>query len=330
MRWVLLAATGVGLLTACEVGSGINAVRQGLPDSNTVKLAVPETPSASLGRSSGLEATPGGTQQGQAFTYVLTRVVTGTVNAEVGAVLAVLASVAASPPASFDGTTAVWGPYSDPLSTNSYRATAKLVGTDQVQYHVDGKPKASDDSAYLTILTGSHSGTAQGQGEGNFEIDFDTFQLLPEHFDQVGKVDVTYSHPSDPARVQIEVDLHNVYASGSHQKRTDGVYHYLSTPGQGGSFDFTTSANIQTDAQHPLDEDLSIRSRWTEAGAGRADAQISGGDLGGQARLNECWDTSFLSRYLNFSLSGDAGGQFAIGYGVEATDCAFPVAEYAP
>jgi hypothetical protein len=70
-------------------------------------------------------------------------------------------------------------------------------------------------------------------------------------------------------------------------------------------------------------EHLTIKSRWTAAGAGRSDVKATGGDLVADATANECWDTNFLSQYLF------ANWAPMHGHGTEAQDCAaFPTADY--
>jgi len=71
-------------------------------------------------------------------------------------------------------------------------------------------------------------------------------------------------------------------------------------------------------------ETLTIKSRWLESGAGRSDVELTGGDLGEEsATANECWDTSFASRYLRASYALPQ-----VRYGIEASDCAFTTADY--
>jgi hypothetical protein len=69
-------------------------------------------------------------------------------------------------------------------------------------------------------------------------------------------------------------------------------------------------------------EVVTVKSRWMESGAGRSDVKLAGGDLLGEATVNECWDTGFLSAYQRSSVDPRAG------YGEEATDCVFAPALY--
>jgi hypothetical protein len=48
--------------------------------------------------------------------------------------------------------------------------------------------------------------------------------------------------------------------------------------------------------------DITLRSRWQKTGAGRADARLTGGDLGAQiVTASECWDTAFGRVYYQDS-----------------------------
>lgn len=47
-----------------------------------------------------------------------------------------------------------------------------------------------------------------------------------------------------------------------------------------------------------------VGSRWNAAGAGRADAEVHGGDSGAGGLLTECWDASFARVFLR-GMGGD-------------------------
>jgi hypothetical protein len=93
----------------------------------------------------------------------------------------------------------------------------------------------------------------------------------------------------------------------------------------GGSFQFTITKDAVPTT--PALETMTVRSRWQESGAGRADIKVAGGDLATtEATANECWNTGdlgFPSVYQTNSY-GDA----AKIWGAQ-TDCVFPTADYA-
>ena len=101
----------------------------------------------------------------------------------------------------------------------------------------------------------------------------------------------------------------------------DAMYDYVSTPGNGGSFDFKLIKNMITTTAAL--ETITVHSRWMETGAGRSDVNFTGGDVpAAGATANECWDSNFLSVYMTNSY-----GDPAKTWGAESS-CAFPAAVY--
>jgi hypothetical protein len=81
-------------------------------------------------------------------------------------------------------------------------------------------------------------------------------------------------------------------------------------------FDFSANAGGTTAL-----ETVTLRSRWQSGGAGRADARISGGDLGAQVTASECWSAMFRRVFYTDSVNFAGGTE-----GVE-TACAFATAD---
>ena len=57
----------------------------------------------------------------------------------------------------------------------------------------------------------------------------------------------------------------------------DALYAYTATPGSGGDLQYGATENFVTTTA--ANETLSLHSRWLETGAGRADVQVTGGDV---------------------------------------------------
>ena len=148
-------------------------------------------------------------------------------------------------------------------------------------------------------------------------IDWDEAAQLPEHADLVGTATVTYSRPTLTAAIANEVAFTQFY-SADRSQRVDAHYAYHSTNADGGNFQFDVYQDFVGGSGI---EHGKMRSRWQQDGAGRTDAKLSDGDVTGELTANECWDSSFLSRYLNYSWDSSQN------YGTE-TVCAFQVAEY--
>jgi hypothetical protein len=223
-------------------------------------------------------------------------------------------------PTSMTETEAVWGPYSEALAPNAWKLTVNKVGENSYDYVLEAKDKTLGDEAFIAVITGSHQrGDDENVGSGNFSLLWDNAATLPEHDQNVGRADITYSRTAEGV-VTIAAEFVQVRDGDG---RADFSYRYNKSAGQGGSFEFLTMKDIHTDPAKAALEKHTVKSRWNEHGEGRADFQLSGGDLPAEgATGNECWSSTFASVYLNASWAG------GVLYGDEATDCAFSPAEY--
>jgi len=337
---LLLVAAAIGT-GACGKEDGAAEFREGVPYHEDVALVIPgiSTQQGALTATgaAGVTLTRGalvGVGLGAiADSYKLTRDITDMVNGGTVSVLTLLKTITEFPATTVAPDVAVWGPYTGPLDQNTWRLTVNRLGTGMFHYIFEAKPRGTDDTMYLTILSGQHNVATPGAqrranlpayGSGNFTLDWDNAQKLPQHDDNVGKAAFTYSRPSPTAPVNIAVMFTQVFDKDT-QMRIDAQYDYLATPGQGGDFQFMFTKNsIPTTAAL---ETSSVRSRWEDTGAGRSDIKIVGGDVGaGQATINECWgtgDTGFGSVYLTNSY-----GDPAKMWGAESA-CGIASADYA-
>ena len=310
-------------LIACG-GSSIDAMRSGMPSSDTVQLQFPNQP--------GQHLDSGGQQQqaqlgATAGFYVVTRGVTVLVNVSTALILGLVKAITDNPPTSIHGNVAVWGPWTDALSPNTYRLTVFDNGNHHYSYALEGKAKQDPDTAYVTILSGSHTAAVDssghpinGFGNGTFVINWDNAASLPQHDpNNMGSARFTYDRMTATAQVTIDVTFTQVWDSGTN-RRIDANYHYASTPGGDGLFQFSTYQNTQAGGI----QRFAIESRWKNNGAGRSDVIVTGGALTQPATINECWDQFFNSQYLQVSYDPSQD------YGVEATACVFIPAEYSP
>jgi len=241
-------------------------------------------------------------------------------------ILGLVKAITDNPPTSFHGNVAVWGPWTDALSPNTYRLTVTDNGNYHYSYVLEGKAKQDPDTAYVAILSGSHAAAVDssghpinGFGNGTFVINWDNAQSLPQHDNNVGTARFTYDRMTPTAQVTIDVTFTQVLDSATN-RRIDANYHYASTPGGDGLFQFSTYQNTQAGGI----ERFAIESRWKNNGAGRSDVIVTGGALSQPATINECWDQFFNSQFLQVSYDPSQD------YGVEATACVFIPAEYSP
>jgi hypothetical protein len=269
----------------------------------------------------------------EADSYKLTRAVTFVVNAGTGAVLLLVRTIVSFPPSSVDGDTAVWGPHSEPLAKNAWRLTVRRVAKHEFNWILDGKPKAADDSTFVTILSGTHKRAVDGRdrriehfGSGTFTIDWDAAATLPEHDDNVGVATFTYARTPGTGDT-IDVDFDGVKHDETSE-RFNAVYRYVATPGAGGELRY---GEIRDSLPEPgntgtAKETATLHSRWMESGAGRMDYRTMGDDvtaaLGGPGTASECWDTGFASVFLDNNYN-DATKK----WGAESS-CVFSAADF--
>jgi len=314
MKKLLLAVT-LSSAAACGLDPTTESFKDGFPRAETVALHVPTAAAAGQPltaegvRRDGLEGDP-------SFFYGVTRAVTLVVNGAVVVELSLLERITDLPPTTLSATSAVWGPYTDALSPNTWRFTVTRRAAGDYAYALEGKGKTEADTAYRTVLEGTHLSAGRAFGHGSFTVHWSTAATLPEHDGNVGTGTFTYARPSATDPLTVDADFNQVQ-DGS--QLVDLKYRFRQVPGQGGTFEFQIHKDLVIGAALEL---LTVRSRWLETGAGRADARLAGGDLATTATANECWDSTFLSRYFAASFAPAAQ------WGTTAA-CSFATAEYA-
>ena len=320
----LVAKLGVGLLVACA-GCGAKSVddfRKGLPSNGSVKIEAPQKAGALVGDT--------------ATWYLVTLGATLTVNGGTLAVLDVLHNIVANPPTSHPSAKVyVWGPgQGNPLDPLSYRLTVTDAGGNVFTYNLDAKGKADPDSAFVTILSGTHTAVVVGgkndeaHGSGSFLLDWDKRKALAIPPNDAkgrplqGTWDFTYDHHS--ADVKVDVAFNNVLNDDG--KTTNSAYHYLQTAGADGLFQFSTTGDVN---HNGTSEFVTIESRWHQDGSGRADIRVTQGDVpaGQSGNGNQCWDASFKETFATWSVPTAAGPIYSATEGA-ASGCSFNAAEY--
>jgi hypothetical protein len=236
-------------------------------------------------------------------------------------VLALLDAISDYPPTTVEGNTAVWGPWDDQDSENSYRLTVTHSGGQNYSYALEAKAKVAAASEFQIILSGTHLARSRRVGHGEFLIDWDRMQTLPSHDNNIGSAVVAYGNDGEGGLVGVFARFEGV-RDGDTGGTVNANYLYASKPGEGGTFQFGTRKNINPEAGTTL-ESFTIESRWLPSGEGRIDAKVGGGDFAANpATVNECWDTQAKSRFLAVSYDSSKN------YGSEATHCAIQGAEY--
>ncbi len=288
----ILALTGCGLEAADEY-------RQAVPRSETVEMKVPGATGQALEN-----ANQSALEGDKAVFYSLTRGISVFVNGAGYQVLTLVKTITEYPPTKIDEAkgVAIWGPHTDALSPNTWRLTVTKLGDKEFSYALEAKDKNKGDDAFLKILTGKHTSTGKVTGSGEFVLDMDAAQQLPEHdANAIGKAAYTYSHTSLDATAEVKAVFTQVKDKDTG-RFIDATYAYASNEKTGGALEFQFQGDLDEKKNTQL-ENMVLKSRWDRTGAGRSDVRLSGGDLraGQEFTASECWDANFASRYLNAS-----------------------------
>lgn len=287
-----------------------DAFREAVPQQQSVALSGPEsspsTSTAAISPSLRTLGTAGGTPY--AKWYGFTREMRRGVNQVTAGVLGGVWTILHVPPSAISKDAATWGPYTDELEPASYRFRITRVATDEYDYTLDGRPKASsNDADYRTVLSGHGYGKPHAlHGQGDFMIDLDVAKALDP-----------FAHPDDSGTVHVDYELpHDFVANQDFLPRTitakvdpagEAVYtvESLARVDHTGSIHVDAHVDVAESKDTKL-EDVVIDSRWNATGAGRADIDFTGGDLPSSIPMVdavECWGTDFTQSYYNDSVN---------------------------
>lgn len=296
----LAAALAATLAAGCVKENDAPGVADALPTAEQIQIRLPE----------------GGQQQlalGQiADFYVLTRGVTRSLNAGAAWVLILVHTIVQFEPTSVEGNVYTWGPWDgNALDPARYRLVVTANDDGTFDWTLDGQSKTSE-GPFIAIITGhavpdETPGEAPHRGSGEFTIDFDAGEAVNpvDNTPDTGNVQVTYD---------LAERLVTMHAEGVDELANPASFDYFYDEADDGSgdFQFALDADLE-DSGSPAREQAIIRSRWQPTGAGRADAMLSGGDLGEvSVEATECWDTQFRRVFYTDSAEwlpteGDAG-----------------------
>ncbi|HND32212.1 MAG TPA: hypothetical protein PKY30_16660 [Myxococcota bacterium] len=267
-------------LVACMSGPNTD----GLPD-NRLLIQLPTSSSSGKSLSKAEE-------KNWSTYYLLTAQVTDQVNGMVGFVLGLTTGIVSTQrPTTYDEDNgfAEWGPYADTLDPVETVLWVQHNDDNSYSWGYDQWPK-EDETARVTVVTGEvDAGATKESSTGRFTIDFTTIhQMDPTSAIQQGSFSSEYS-------LSPTLSSNTVTVADYTLTSFDGVYAYA----QGDAGDGTMDLKVAYDAYPGSADELhTVTSAWTPEGAGRADATLSGGDLGSQSgAASECWSTSFERVY---------------------------------
>lgn len=314
---VLAAAVGVGFcaLTGCQVTSSgeADAFREALPLQSDVALGVPGSQATNVGtKNIHLATTPvggsattddsGSLSDSTAQYYTFTRDITGAVDFTTAVILGGIWAIVHSDPTSIETDKAVWGPgSSNALEPTIWRFTVTKVGDAEYDYILEGQPKSG--GAWLPVLNGHGYGASRPEHKmGWFQANNDNYKTLePSEGHDEGTTKITWDLRQSPATIDVELR-----PEADHGSLDVNVTHLADG---GGSVDIAGTTDIDAATSTQL-ETVHLLSQWNNTGAGRADVQLSGGELPVTVDASECWSSAFTRSFykdnVNFEqASGD-------------------------
>lgn len=296
----LCGAAVVTMATGCIATRGDDAekFREPIPTSEEVSLAIPGSSGAgSVTESTRTAGSASDDATGYAEWYRFTRDVADGVDWTTAYILGSAWIVVHVPPTTIDAKHAVWGPgRADALSPVVWRFVVTEVADREFDYVLEGRPKDStSDADFLPVWKGHGYGKAHPEHRnGWFVLDGDAYAKLdPMRAKHLGTTKITHHLSSWPTTLAAELRPAPAGAwidiAVTHQK--DGS----------GAVDLSGLTDIE-DVKDGNPEDVVVHSRWATSGAGRADAQMSGGSLPVLVKASECWSSSFVRSYYTDSV----------------------------
>jgi hypothetical protein len=230
--------------------------------------------------------------------YRATRVAITTFNTMVEKLTGLIDLVRGIVPTSRNGNQRTWGPWpADDQPGWEIRVVMEKSTVSetrlQIAYWVQVRPQGTDDSAWVSFLTGSFTsaGSARtGQGDIHLLVDDVRNAGFPVHLDpglaELVRVDIAYSNAAFPIAVSLYIE--KVVSAKDRRGQLD----YLQNQDGSGLLTF--------DWEGRSDEGDTVTarmvSRWIGSGAGRADLILDPTGSGTTLGI-DCWGTDTLASY---------------------------------
>jgi len=218
--------------------------------------------------------------------------VSGTLNGLTFEALGILDLVITHRPDTYEKDHRWWGPAYTDLYGLTYSLHVEREQPSRFSYIFHASP-GEVDSPSLRTMWGHYRRDGDGVGTGSFVLDLDVVAELTGDPGFGGRVGVIHDIDEDGS-MHIGMDLREAVLPITDSVVVDGPYAYREDA-LGGEFCY--------DARYPLLdeatwEQIHAYARWDATGAGRAVAEITGGELGTDTmQIIECWDASGTTTY---------------------------------
>jgi hypothetical protein len=283
MKSLVAAACTLSLVACVQQDEAPQDIDRALPTADQVSIKLPDSKTRSVGQ--------------LANWYVATRDVTRTFNGGTAWVLVLVHTIVKFPVTTVNGDIYTWGPWSDALDPAEYKLDVRAVGDGTFAYQLSGRSKTQANAQFEVVVDGSADPRAgDDKGSGALTVDFDAGKRVNplDAGDGKGTMHASY----DLAEGHLDLQI---MSTDAQNKPVAANYEYNAGANGAGDMVFEVSGDAGGGV---LLETVTLRSRWQGTGAGRADARIAGGDLGGlAATASECWDTMFKRVFYTDSVT---------------------------
>ncbi len=180
-------------------------------------------------------------------------------------------------------TQALWGPWTDNGVDGALYI--QLMDDGSYEWALSARPEGADDDAWLPLVVGLvDPGATDTTGRGAFAVDFAAISTLDPSLDATGTFASTYDVRANTVDAEA---AYEGFSENAGDPVIDAVYRY-GNDNAGGYLDLAYEGEATGGGE--LETHI-MRTRWIKGGAGRADAYVTGGDLGPLVyQASECWD----------------------------------------
>jgi hypothetical protein len=279
MKKTTLLAAALLLAACAETTDPAETFRDALPKTEAVKVDTYQSEAGTTAVAPGTVA-KGDTAMLQSEYAVMSYYLALTMNGGVAWSLGLIQLIVAHPATVCEAdVSCTWGPWVDDDGLNRWQLYVEKVG-DSYDYALSAQPGSDPTAAFVDVIAGTAYPVDRTHGSGTFTIDFDAQDAL-DHGDlwvkrDFGQIVVDYDNTSN-----VSVDALFVGAQSEENGHPVNAIYAFDDAASGGELQIAF-ADLQTA------ELISLRTRWSAGGAGRADAHYTGPG-GADYTATECW-----------------------------------------
>jgi hypothetical protein len=226
--------------------------------------------------------------------------------------------------------TLIWGPYTPALSLVTMKFILERFPEDGTfHYELQFAPKGASSAEFEPVLEGDFEPEAGvTHSEGMISLNYDKAGELDETIKAVGRIIVFYDTTGGKRYINIQLDE---FKDKHMDDPATGTYDYKEEEDLSGTFTFDFDSNIHKDlseyAALTQEERVNIVTKWAPSGRGRADVEVSDGDLDQSDPpcekwlSSECWNDLFDRVYFDTVAILTGGAEVTVQETGDPTQC---------